>query len=111
MLILKKNIKSTHFSNAKLIVISENKIQKGIENLFGDTTLEKACKFKPAFIDIYPKRENIIRGESKTDLGEWIVNTNEKTNLCNWLCANGTQEDFKNFSTIFSMIGEIISES
>ena len=40
-----------------------NPIQKGIENLFSEATLERARQNKPAFIDIDPERTRTVRGE------------------------------------------------
>ena len=83
-------------------------IKKGIENLFSKETLERACEDKPAFIDIDPEREKRHRGEMTTVAEEWTVNGDEKTNLCDWLCENGTKEDFQHFPKIFDLLQEIL---
>ncbi len=87
---------------------SSHPIKKGIENLFSKATLERACQYKPAFIDIAPKHKRRRRGEMITVAEEWTVNEDEKTNLCNWLCENGTKEDFQHFSKIFDLLREIL---
>ena len=83
-------------------------IEKGIENLFSKETLKRACEYKAAFIDIDPERKKRIRGEVITVAEEWTVNENEKTNLCDWLCENGTEEDFQCFLIIFDLLQEIL---
>ena len=74
---------------------SSHPIEKGIENLFSKKTLERACAYKQAFIDIDPERKRRRRGEMITVAEEWTVNEDEKTNLCDWLCEYGTKEDFQ----------------
>ena len=83
-------------------------LQTGIENLFEKATLEKAREYKSAFIDIADKYKKTERGKKKTIPEKWIVNRHEKTNLCNWLCQNGTVEDFKHFQFIFNLLQEIL---
>ena len=87
---------------------SSHPIKKGIENLFSKETLERACEYKPAFIDIDPERKKRRRGEMITVSEEWTVNKDEKTNLCDWLCENGIEEDFQCFSRIFDLLQEIL---
>ena len=87
---------------------SNHPIEKGIENLFSKKTLERACKYKLEFIDIDPEREKRRRGEMITVAEEWTINEDEKTNLCDWLCENGTKEDFQYFSRIFDLLQEIL---
>ena len=82
--------------------------EKGIENLFGRKTLEKARKFKPEIIDITSKHKKIERGETRDIPAKWDLNKDEKTNLCNWLCAEGTKEDFKHFQVIFDLLEKIL---
>ena len=83
-------------------------IEKGIENLFSKETLDRACEYKLAFIDINPEHERRRRGKTIIVAEEWTVNEDEKTNLCNWLCENGTKEDFQHFSKIFDLLQEIL---
>ena len=83
-------------------------LEKGIENLFEKKTLEKAQEFKPAFIDIHGEHPATIRGEEKSIPAKWDVNKDEKTNLCNYLCKNGTRDDFKHFRVIFDLLEEIL---
>ena len=83
-------------------------IKKGVENLFNEAALEQARAYKPAFIDIEGEHTKEERGEKKTVPEEWTVNGDEKTNLCEWLCANGTEEDFQYFRLIFDVLEEIL---
>ena len=85
-------------------------IKKGIENLFSLSTLEKAINCESAFIDIDDKRGSTKRGEKITIPEKWTVNKDEKTNLCNWLRQNGTQEDFQHFQVIFNLLEAVLND-
>ncbi|PAX51745.1 hypothetical protein [Brunnivagina elsteri] len=39
------------------------------------------------------------------------INKSEKRHLCEWLCENGTAEDFVNFESIFALIEDIIGSN
>ncbi len=88
---------------------SNNPIQKGIENLFSKETLERARQYKSAFIDVDPERTRTVRGESQLVPKKWTVNEDEKTNLCDWLCENGTQEDFQGFQVILELLKDVLA--
>ena len=84
-------------------------LDKGIENLFSKAALEKAVKEKPQFIDIVQEHLEIIRGKEVSVAEKWsIANKDEKTNLCHWLCENGTADDFKHFQVIFDLLEDIL---
>ena len=83
-------------------------ICKGIENLFGKPTLQKAKDFKAEFFDIVGEHELTRRGELATVPEQWIVNKDEKSNLCDWLCDHGTPEDFARFHVIFDLLREVL---
>ena len=85
----------------------DHPIHKGIENLFSKSTLEKARKHKPAFIDVDEKHIRTERGEKTTVPERWTVNKDEKTNLCTWLCEYGTPDDFQYFRVIFEWFEEL----
>ena len=87
---------------------SEHPIEKGIENLFGKATLEKALDYKPEFIDIAEAHQEKVRGKVQAIPEKWVVNEDEKTNLCNWLCENGNADDFQLFQVIFDMLEEAL---
>lgn len=82
-------------------------ISKGIENLFGPYTTQKALAYKKEFLDITHTRKTVRGIETITDI--WEVNKEEKANFCTWLCENGTKEDFQHFEGIFQIIKEIIN--
>lgn len=83
--------------------IEENPIEKGVENLFPLSTIEKARDFKKALI---------TKSISETRTGEesikYNVHRDEKKNLCNWLCENGSIEDFQYFEDIFDLLDTIL---
>ena len=85
-------------------------IEKGIENLFSQSTLEKALKDKDTLIDITPEHSATKRGKTVTIPEKWEVHDDEKTNLCNWLCENGTVEDFQHFQTAFELLEVTLSQ-
>ena len=85
-------------------------IEKGIENLFSKATLEKAHTSKPAFFNLTPAHTTYKRGEQLTVPETWEVNDAEKTNLCNWICENGTVEDFHHFNVIFELLDELVDD-
>ena len=87
-----------------------NPVGKGIENLFAKPTLEKAIAAKSAFIDIDYERPKLVRGSLTSVPEEWTVNEDEKMNLCNWLCENGTADDFQGFEVVFELLEELIED-
>ena len=87
----------------------QNPIKKGVENLFSKETLEKARQNQPALIDVDPGRTKTVRGEPQPVPEQWTVNENEKMNLCNWLCENGTAEDFQGFQVIFEILEDLLN--
>lgn len=94
-----------------ILTIRDSIIDKGIENLFSKATLLKAIAHKKAFIDITPEISKIKRGKNITIPEKYEINPDEKSDLCDWLCTNGTKEDFHNFENIFRTIKDtIISE-
>ena len=83
---------------------SEHPIEKGIENLFRKATLGKTLDYKPEFIDIAEAHQEKVRGKIQAIPEKWVVNEDEKTNLCDWLCENGNAEDFQHFQAIFDLL-------
>ena len=86
-------------------------VRKGIENLFRKDTLKRAVDQKPAFIDIIDEHAKKVRGKRRTVAERWTVNGDEKTNLCRWLCENGTAEDFDGFRVIFDLLEQALEPS
>ena len=85
-------------------------LQKGIENLFDKETLERARKFKPAFIDVREEHTKTKRGLKTTVPEKWTINKDEKTNLCKWFCENGTESDFRHFQSVFDLLEKILTD-
>ena len=86
----------------------QNPIKKGIENLFDEDALKRAQQHKPAFIDVDPGRIRTVRGQPQPVPDELTVNEDEKANLCEWVCDNGTREDFQHFQVIFDLMEEAL---
>lgn len=70
----------------------ENPIEKGIENLFPEKTIEKLDNTCPKFIDHEGGGTKKVRGKEQPIPITKSVNKNEKGNMCNWLCQNGTKQ-------------------
>ena len=90
----------------------QSPIRKGIENLFSKPTLEKARQYKPGFFITEEEHGGTDKdGQPITIPEKWTINESEKGNLCDWLCENGTPEDFQKFHLIFDMIEEAVNSS
>ena len=87
----------------------QHPIKKGIENLFSKSTLETARQHNPAFFRTEDEHGGTDEhGQLITIPEKWSINDSEKTNLCDWLCGNGTPEDFQPFQIIFDLIEEAL---
>ena len=92
-------------------LIAGRRISKGIENLFPNEAIERARQANAAYIDIEKPHGKIVRGR-ETDVPEqWTVNKDEKANLCQWFCENGTAEDFRDFAGVFDILEEILQSA
>ena len=94
----------------KIPKLEDHPLEKGIENLFTKATLEKARSHKHAFIDVFDAHKETVRGNEQLIPEKWTVNRDEKTNLCNWLCENGTVEDFQHFEVVFDLLSELLED-
>lgn len=83
---------------------------RGIENLFSKDTIEKIREENPHFIDYDSARKKIIRGIETNQAETYEINEDEKGNLCNWICENGTQKDFENFKVIIEILEEFLQD-
>lgn len=86
----------------------DNIIKTGIENLLPTTIISKAMSYKDAFFDITEETKRTLRGVSETIPRSISVNDDEKSNLCDWICENGTKEDFLPFTVVFDLLDEIL---
>ncbi|MEL6467543.1 MAG: hypothetical protein AAFQ58_21470 [Pseudomonadota bacterium] len=82
----------------------ESLVEKGIENLFTAETLQRARDHKAAFIDHTPATTLTVRGNAVERPENWSVNKDEKRNLCDWLCENGSSADFARFASVFDIL-------
>lgn len=89
--------------------VLDNPISIGIENLFSIATIEKLEKSNPQFIDYYEESSRRVKGTKSIIPTTRFINKDEKGNMCNWLCENGTAEDFSGFSAAFDIIESIIN--
>ena len=87
----------------------DNPIQKGIENLFRRPIFKRARVYAPEFIDIAGEQVLEERGIESVNPERWSVNKDEKARLCDWLCENGTQEDFEEFRVVFELLDEVLA--
>jgi hypothetical protein len=94
-----------HIHRRMIPKIEEHIIQRGIENLFPESTINKAISYKKEFVD-FKTTKGTERGVpyEKT---ESIINKHEKRNFCNWLLQNGAKEDFEHFNIIFDIIESV----
>lgn len=85
-------------------------IKKGIENLFGQGTIERVRAHKTAFVDVKGQQLVTTRGEEQVIPEQWSINENEKRKLCDWLCQNGTAEDFRHFEIVFDLLENLLEQ-
>ena len=88
--------------------IATNPIAIGIENLFPGHLIDKLVATHEQFIDTTAPVQKRVRGQLLNMPAQMMVNKDEKGNMCNWLCANGTLDDFQNFAHIFDLIEQVL---
>ena len=84
----------------KIPKVENNPLEKGIENLFGTDLIKKVKAEKPKFFG-----HHVVGGEEK----DHRILDNQKKGVCDWICKNGTKDDFKNFEKIFEIVSDIIT--
>lgn len=102
----KKNEETGDIFKRIIETVPGNIISKGIENLFPNTLIERAKKEKLAFIDV-THIHRTKRGVVTEEIIQ-IVNEDEKKNLCDWICENGTKDDFESFNAVFDLINLVL---
>ena len=108
---ISKQEKSKGKVTQKIIPInSTNPIQKGIENLLSETTIQKLQNENDKFIDIKNATKEKKRGEIINIPEIKTINPDEKKNVCDWLCQNGDTYDFEGFKTVVDIIIEFINQ-
>lgn len=89
--------------------ISTNSVSKGIENLFDDSSIDRV-KF------IHKKwfcTKKIIKEDGDDECIQHTtieIKSEHKKKVCDWLCENGTAEDFRNFVAVFDIIEDWLRE-
>lgn len=84
--------------------VVEAAITIGIENLIPSGLIAQLESSHPQFIDSTDSTTSRIRAHEVILPAKKSINKDEKKNLCDWLCCNGTADDFRNFSSIFDII-------
>ena len=85
-------------------LIPDSEITTGIENLIPPALIQRLEVTHPQFIDVSHATVTRVRGIDVNIRNKKSVNKDEKKNLCEWLCANGTAENFCNFISVFEII-------
>jgi predicted ATP-binding protein involved in virulence len=98
---------------SKTIIPTEpnNPIEKGIENLLSHETIKKLENENPQFIDVTPVTEKRKRGKNIIIPEKQEINKDEKKNICDWLCQNGTENDFEGFKKVIDIIIDFLSDT
>lgn len=91
----------------RIAKIETSPVEKGIENLFAKETLERAREQDPKFFTEVAHIEKELP-EQRVFFDRWAVQKERKVDLCNWLCDNGTAEDFKDFAGVLDTLEEIL---
>jgi predicted ATP-binding protein involved in virulence len=105
----KSNTDNGRISKRTIPINQNNPIKKGIENLLSIETIEKLETGNPCYIDITPATTKKIKGVDVAILEVREVNKDEKRNICDWLCQNGTRKDFEGFKPAIDIIVEFLS--
>ena len=104
----KSNTNKGNIYKRHIPTISGDPIEKGIENLFSKETIQKAIDYKKDLIDITPSYVKKVRGKDVQVDEKWEVNSDEKRNLCDWICANCSKDDFNEFSIVFELLNDVL---
>ena len=86
-------------------------IKKGIEHLFGKNILLRSKKAAVGAIIIQHPTTGTRNGKEIVIKEEqWEVDEDKKTALCNWICENANDDDFKYFEKTLRKIKEILDD-
>jgi predicted ATPase len=89
-------------------VITGSAISMGIENLIPAALIARLEVTHPQFIDSTQATTTRKRGKDVDVPPKKSVNKDEKKNLCDWLCSNGTADDFCHFESVFEIIESVL---
>lgn len=87
--------------------IPDHPIERGIENLFPSSTIQKLEEKNTDFVDLQEASTVRERGKVIKIPERRSINRDEKKNVCVWLCSNGDSNDFSHFSVVFDIIDGI----
>jgi AAA15 family ATPase/GTPase len=88
----------------KIPLQSANPIQKGIENLFPKSTIDRVIAADVSLVDRSESYNKTKNGTTISVPESYTINHDKKKDFCDWLCKNGTANDFTDFSVIFDCI-------
>ena len=86
-----RNDKTDHVVRRNIPKQEGHPIKKGIENLFSREILDKAA-------------QGIGRGKIEDLVNCKNGSLGKKVAICNWICENGTKDDFKYFEDVFRIL-------
>lgn len=89
---------------------SSNTIEKGIENLFSTSTIQKLQDASTQFIDVTAATTKTVRGITTMISERKEVNKDEKKNICEWLCQNENATDFEGFKIVVDIIIDFLNQ-
>lgn len=92
----------------KMPFFDNNPIKKGVENLFPQETIENIRQKNKCFIN--RKEINSEEDGEVIDKKEYSINKKYKMQVCDWLCENGEDEDFKNFESIITILDKFLGK-
>ena len=92
----------------QLPLLEESPVRRGIENLFGAPALERARDHDVTIFDVDKAHTKVVQGIEHETPDVWTIHDDaKKANLCDWMCANGTLEDFEGFKVVFDILEEV----
>ena len=91
----------------RIAKVEANPVERGIENLFAKETLERAREHDSKFFAEVGHGEKELP-DRRTVFDRWVVKKERKVDLCDWLCRNGTAEDFKGFEDVLNILEEVL---
>lgn len=92
----------------KINFIEENPIKVGIENLFSMETINNLREHNQRFINHTPVFQKTVNGVLIEVDEVFTLNKDQKRNICDYLCDNGTEVDFQSFLPLLDMLEELL---
>lgn len=92
----------------KISFIEENPIKVGIENLFSMETINNLREHSQRFINHTPAFQKTVNGVLIEVEEVFTLNKDQKRNICDYLCDNGTEDDFQSFLPLLDMLEKLL---